>query len=89
MISEGPPTSGGKAIPVLFYDFNMPSRDGLYWCMGDDWKLSAGQRVLFGCQGDDVMAYGHVVGWRRGSDDRTGQWGIRMDGEVFYPSEQP
>jgi len=57
-------TSGGQhEPPVLFYDFNMPPRygNGLFSVMpAEDCIHYTGQRVVFGCQSDEVMALGVV-----------------------------
>ena len=58
-------------LPRLFYDFNMPPRrDGTYAVSrrGYAATLDFGQRVIFGCPADEVMAEGVIVGFR---GDRT------------------
>lgn len=57
-------TSGSEiGPPVLFYDFNMPpSDDGLFSVMPARRATHyIGQRVIFGCQSDEIMAMGEVV----------------------------
>ena len=51
------------ALPMLFYDFNSPpDDDGLYTALVlGDWELRLGQRVIFGCEADDVMAEGEIA----------------------------
>ena len=56
-------TASANVTPKLFYDFNSPpDTAGLYWVPSDLWQLHVGQRVLFGCEEDEVMASGRVVG---------------------------
>lgn len=48
--------------PVLFYDFNMPPTNGLFSVMPARRATHyVGQRVIFGCQSDEIMAMGEVV----------------------------
>lgn len=58
-------------LPRLFYDFNMPPRrDGSYAVSRRGYAalLDFGQRVIFGCESDGVLAEGVIVGFR---GDRT------------------
>ena len=64
---KGTPSAASVFLPELLYDFNMPpKRDGTYAVSRRGYAalLHAGQRVIFGCRNDELMAEGVIVGFR-------------------------
>lgn len=79
-------TASGNPTPVLFYDFNSPpGADGYYLCLGVNSVHHPGQRVIFGCQSDELMYEGIVR--RVSSQDGYMLLGIELLFEL--PCERP